>query len=171
MVLYFAAEYKRASVAPGLRQYPMFVHPFLGHYTSVDSPVVVGERVAIPRGADARVRLVEAKGAGHIKGSSVPELELVSLTFGGNTYAVESSLYEQRGASRGKRSAKAIGGGAGLGAVVGAIAGKGKGAAIGAGVRAAAGTVVEMATRGQQVKVPSESKVTFTLKNGISVKP
>ncbi len=138
---------------------------------SVDSPVVVGERVTIPRGADARVRLVEAKGAGHIKGSSLLELELVSLTFGGNTYAVESSLHEQRGASRGKRSAEVIGGGAGLGAVIGAIAGKGKGAAIGAGAGAATGTAVEMATRGQQVKVPSETKVTFTLKNGIKVTP
>ncbi len=138
---------------------------------SVESPVVVENRVVIPQGADARLRLVQAKSAGHMTGSSELQLELIALTVNGNTHNVESGYYELRGASRGKRTAETVGGGAGLGALIGAIAGKGKGAAIGAAVGAGAGTAVQAATRGQQVKIPSETKLDFTLKTPITVTP
>ncbi len=136
---------------------------------TVESPIVVDSRVVVPHGADARVRLVSVASAGRMTGRSALQLELVGLSFGGSTYTVQSGYYEQHGASRGKRSAETIGGGAGLGALIGAIAGKGKGAAIGAAVGAGAGTAVEAATRGQQVKVPSETKIDFTLKAPITV--
>lgn len=131
---------------------------------TVDSPVVVEDRVVIPRGSDARVRLVQATSAGHMTGRSELQLELVGLAVGGNTYAVESGKYTQRGASRGTRTAETVGGGAALGGLIGAIAGKGKGAAIGAAVGAGAGTAVQASTRGQQVKVAPETKLDFTLK-------
>ncbi len=136
---------------------------------TVDSPIVVENRVVIQRGADARIRLVQAKSAGHMTGSSELQLELIGLVVNGNTYNVESGYYELRGASRGKRTAETVGGGAGLGALIGAIAGRGKGAAIGAAVGAGAGTAVQAATRGQQVKVPSETKLDFTLKAPVTV--
>ncbi len=136
---------------------------------TVDSPVVVGERVVIPRSSDARVRLVEARSAGRMTGSSELELELVEVSIAGNPYAVQSGYYQQRGASRGTRTAETVGGGAALGALIGAIAGKGKGAAIGAAVGAGAGTAVQAGTRGQQVKVPSETKLDFTLKAPVTV--
>jgi hypothetical protein len=136
---------------------------------SVESPVVVENRVVIPRGSDARVRLVEAASAGHIQGRSELKLELAELSFSGSTYTVQSGYYEQSGASRGRRSAETIGGGAGLGALIGAIAGRGKGAAIGAAIGAGAGTAAQAATHGQQVKIPSETKIDFTLKAPISV--
>lgn len=37
---------------------------------TVAEPVVVGDRVVIPKGAEAKTRLVEAKTSGHIKGQS-----------------------------------------------------------------------------------------------------
>ena len=55
-----------------------------------------------------------------------------------------------------------IGGGAALGAIIGAIAGGGKGAAIGAASGAALGTGAQV-LRGQRVKVPSETRLSFTL--------
>jgi outer membrane lipoprotein SlyB len=102
-------------------------------------------------------------------GTSILQLELISLSSGGNTYTVQSGYYELRGASRGKRTAETVGGGAGLGALIGAIAGKGKGAAIGAAIGAGAGTAAQAATRGQQVKVPSETKLDFTIKAPFAV--
>jgi outer membrane lipoprotein SlyB len=136
---------------------------------TVASPIVVDNQVVIPKDSAATVRLVEAKSAGHIKGRSELSLELVRMTINGADYNVESSVNEKSGNSRGKRSAEMIGGGAGLGALIGAVAGGGKGAAIGAGVGAAAGTGAQLVTHGQQVKVPSETKLDFVLKNALTM--
>lgn len=136
---------------------------------TVAEPVVVGDRVVIPKGSEAKTRLMVVKSAGHIKGQSELELELTQLTVDGKVYSVSSGVHTEKGSSRGKHSAKVIGGGAGLGALIGAVAGGGKGAAIGAAVGAGAGTAVEATTRGEQVKVPSEAKVDFTLKNSLTI--
>jgi hypothetical protein len=136
---------------------------------TVDAPIVVDERVVIRKGADARVRLVEVSSAGRMTGRSELHVELVGLAIGSQTYATESGAVEKAGASRGKRTATTIGGGAALGTLIGAIAGKGKGAAIGAAVGAGAGTAVQAATKGEQVKIPSETKLDFTLKAPLTV--
>jgi hypothetical protein len=54
-----------------------------------------------------------------------------------------------------------------LGAIIGGIAGGGKGAAIGAGAGAATGAGVELATSGQRVRVPSETRLTFVLDSAV----
>jgi hypothetical protein len=56
-----------------------------------------------------------------------------------------------------------IGGTAAVGAIIGAIAGGGKGAAIGGLAGAGAGTTAQVITKGQRVKIPSETRLTFTL--------
>src|SRR6266705_939197 len=121
---------------------------------SLDAPIVVDNRVIVPSGADAYVKLVDAKSAGRVTGRSELGLELSSIVFEGKTYSVVSSDVKQSGTSRGKQSAERIGGGAALGALIGAIAGGGKGAAIGAAVGGGAGTGVQVFTHGQQVKIP-----------------
>jgi len=95
------------------------------------------------------------------------ELELINVTINGVPYATESGYYEQHGASRGTRSAETIGGGAVLGALLGGIFGRGKGAVIGS--VAGAGAAVQVSTKGQQVKVPAETKLDFTLKDPVTV--
>lgn len=136
---------------------------------SVNNPVVVDGQVIIPQGADARVRLVEARTSGHMTGRSELQLQLVGIAIGGQTYSVESTTYQQVGTSRGTQTAEKVGGGAAIGAIIGAIAGGRKGAAIGAGVGAGAGTGVQAASHAQVLKVPSESKIDFTVKNPITV--
>ncbi|MBZ5562991.1 MAG: BON domain-containing protein [Acidobacteriia bacterium] len=136
---------------------------------TVDSPLVINNQVIVPRNSDARVRLVQAKSAGHMTGRSELEVTLVSVSVGGTSYPVESAAIQKQGASRGTRTAETVGGGAGLGALIGAIAGHGKGAAIGAAVGAGAGTAVQAATKGQQIQIPSETKLDFTLKAPLSV--
>jgi len=145
-------------------------HPGDEFAATLNSAVVVGDHVAFPQGSEVRVRLVEAKKSGHYKGSSQLELELASITANGATYPVESGYYTLNGASRGKRTAETVGGGAVLGTLIGAIAGGGKGAAIGAGAGAATGAGVQAVTRGPQVKIPSETKIDFTLKSPVTVK-
>ena len=145
-------------------------HPGDEFAATLNSAVVVGDHVAFPQGSEVRVRLVEAKKSGHYKGSSQLELELASITANGATYPVQSGYYTLNGASRGKRTAETVGGGAVLGTLIGAIAGGGKGAAIGAGAGAATGAGVQAVTRGAQVKIPSETKIDFTLKSPVTVK-
>ena len=62
-----------------------------------------------------------------------------------------------------------IGGGAALGALIGGIAGGGKGAAIGAAVGGGAGTGVQVFTKGKQVKIPSETRLDFTLQQPFDI--
>jgi hypothetical protein len=136
---------------------------------SLDAPIVVGDRVVVSRGADARVRLVNSTSAGHVSGRSELQLELVALTIHGTSYQTESGYYEQHGSSRGTNTAEKVGGGAVMGALIGGLLGHGKGAAIGSGVGAGAGGVAQASTKGQQVKVASETKLDFTLKQPLVV--
>lgn len=138
-------------------------------HASLDVPLVVGNQVVVPKGADVYVRLVSAKSAGRMTGKSELRLELVKLEFQGQSYPLVSSTYTLSGSSRGKNTAEKVGAGAILGTLIGAIAGGGKGAAIGAGVGAAGGGVYQAATHGQQVKIPSETKLDFKLEHPVTV--
>jgi hypothetical protein len=136
---------------------------------TLEAPVVIGDRAILPRNSDARVRLVQATSAGHMSGRSELKVELVSVTAGGQTYQLQTSYHEQAGASRGTRTAETVGGGAVLGALIGAIAGRGRGAAIGSVAGAGTGAAVEAGTHGQQVKIPSETKLEFTLQSPVTI--
>jgi hypothetical protein len=138
-------------------------------HASLDAPVVVGNDVVVPRGADVYVRLASASTSGHMTGRSELHLELVKLEFQGQSYPLVSGTYSVTGSSRGKDTAKKVGAGAVLGTLLGAIAGGGKGAAIGAAAGAGAGGVYQEATHGKQVKVPSETKLDFQLEQPVTV--
>jgi hypothetical protein len=136
---------------------------------SLAAPVVINNDVVVPAGTDLYLRLVDASSAGRIKGRSGLTLELASMEFQGQTYQLSSTDYQQTGASEGKRTAATIGVGTAIGAALGGIFGGGKGAAIGAGAGAGAGTVGSAATKGQQVQIPAETKLDFTLQQPVSV--
>jgi hypothetical protein len=136
---------------------------------SLAAPIVVGNEVVVPAGTDIDLRLVDAASAGRMSGRSGITLSLASLNFQGQNYDLISSDYQQQGASEGKRTAATIGGGAAVGAIIGGLIGGGKGAAIGAGAGAGAGTAGAAATKAQQVKVPAETKLDFTLEQPVSI--
>lgn len=127
--------------------------------------------VVVPRGADVIGRLAEAKGAGHLAGHSELKLELTDIRVGDELLPVVTGDYDVTGKNRGGNTAKKAAGGAALGAIIGALAGGGKGAAIGAGVGAGAGTTINIITKGEQVKVPSETLLDFRLDQAFSAKP
>jgi hypothetical protein len=56
----------------------------------VDPSVLVHDRVVIPRGTEAHVRMAEDKKGGHIHGKAQVRLELVSLVVNGRRLGVES---------------------------------------------------------------------------------
>jgi hypothetical protein len=130
---------------------------------SMDEPVTVGGQQVIPRGADVVVKLVDDQESGRIAGRTVLTLDLVSVNVNGKIVDVNTQAVSKASSSRGERSGKVIGGTAVLGTIIGALAGGGRGAAIGAASGAAAGTGAEVATKGQRVHIPSETRLTFTL--------
>jgi len=140
-------------------------------HASLETDLTVGNSVVARKGTDVYGRLAEAKEAGHLAGSSELQLELTRIVIDGKDYPVVSSDYTLQGKGRGSNTAKKVGGGAVAGAIIGAIAGGGKGAAIGAGVGSAAGAGVQVLTRGQQVKVPSETVLEFRLQQPATVAP
>jgi len=138
-------------------------------HASLETDLTVNGALVARKGTDVYGRLAEAKEAAHIKGSSELQLELTRMVIDGRDYPVVSSDYTLQGKGRGSNTAKKVGGGAALGAIIGAVAGGGKGAAIGAGVGAGAGGAVQVLTRGEQVKVPSETLLEFRLQQPATV--
>jgi hypothetical protein len=137
----------------------------------LEDPVTLGSQVLIPRGAAIKGRIAYAKEAGTLSGQSMLILELTEVTVDNRNYPLATSDYSQAGASRGKQTAGAVGGGAALGAIIGAIAGGGKGAAIGAATGAAVGTGVQVVTRGETLKVPAETLLEFKLQHALVLEP
>ncbi|MDQ6665735.1 MAG: TrbI/VirB10 family protein, partial [Acidobacteriota bacterium] len=136
---------------------------------SVDEPVVVNGNAVIPRGADVVAKIVDDRRSGKIQGRTSLSLALVSVRTGDRMVDVSTGDVTQASGSRGSRTAKVVGGTAALGAIIGGIAGGGRGAAIGAGSGAAVGTGAEMTMKGQRVKIPSETRLTFTLTNPMRI--
>lgn len=128
---------------------------------SVDEPVIVNGETVIPRGADVIVKLVEDRQSGRIAGETSLGLALSAIRVNGRMVDFTSEEVQERSGSRGSRSGKIIGGGTALGAILGGIAGGGRGAAIGAASGAAVGAGAEVATKGERVRVPSETRLSF----------
>jgi len=136
---------------------------------SIEEPVTVDGAVVVPKRADVYGRLAESKTSGTFAGRSQLKLELTGIVVNGQTVPVVTGEYELAGKSRGASTAKRTVGGAAVGSVIGAIAGGGKGAAIGAGVGGGVGAGSEIVTKGDQVKVPSETLLDFTLQQDVSI--
>jgi hypothetical protein len=123
----------------------------------------------VSRDAAVYGRLEESKESGTFTGRSQLRLELTAFVVNGQTVPIVTGDYELTGKSRGASTAKRTVGGAAVGSIIGTLAGGGKGAAIGAGVGAGAGAGSEIITKGDQVKVPSETLIEFTLQQDVSI--
>src|SRR5262249_43048834 len=117
--------------------------------------------VVIQRGADVTVKLVDSKESGKLTGRAELTLALVSVKVDGRSVDINTQSVSRESDSRGGRTAKVAGGTAAVGAIIGAIAGGGKGAAVGAAAGGAAGVGAEVITKGQRVKIPAETRLTF----------
>lgn len=136
---------------------------------SLEQDFAVDGVTVATKGTDVYGRLSEATEAGHIQGKSQLKLELTDILIRNRLQPILTGEYEVSGSSRGSDTAKKVGIGAVAGTVIGAIAGGGKGAAIGAGVGAGAGTAVQLATKGEQVHVPSETLLDFRISQPFTV--
>jgi hypothetical protein len=148
---------------------------------TVSDDVVVGDALAIPRGATVHGVVIKSKKAGMLTGSPELTFKLVSLDLGGRTYPLYTYQFEVKGLSKTRPTEKKAVRGAYVGAIVGAFAGSEKGGttdagravnmSAGAAVGAGVGTMVSAATPGPEIWIPSEAQVDFYLASPITVTP
>ena len=119
----------------------------------VDEPVMVDGQTVIPRGADALVKLVEDQQSGKFEGKTILTLALTDITIDNQTIDTTTTDVSRASSSRGARTAKVVGGG--------------RGAAMGAASGAAVGGAAQVITKGQEVKIPPETRLNFTLQQSI----
>jgi hypothetical protein len=136
---------------------------------TLEDPITLGNDVIVQKGADAKVRLVSEQESGKLQGRAGLTVQLVSITVAGKNITVNSSDVSEYSGSRGARTAKSAAAVGAVGAIIGAIAGGGKGAAIGAGAGAAAGAGAQTVMKGQQVRIPSETVLTFTTQKSLQL--
>jgi hypothetical protein len=140
-------------------------------HASLETDLYINNTLLARKGADVYGRLAKVQEAGKLAGSAELQLELMRIVIDGHDYPIVSSDYSLKGQGRGADTAKKVTGGAVFGAIIGAIAGGGKGAAIGAGAGSAAGAGVQVFTKGEKVKVPSETLLEFRLQQATMVTP
>jgi len=140
-------------------------------HASLETDLNVNGVLVARKGTDVYGRLASSDKGGTFSGKSELQLELTRLVIDGKDYPVVSSDYNVQGKSQGSSTAKKVGGGAVAGAIIGAIAGGGKGAAIGAAAGGGAGAGVQILTKGDRVKVPSETLLEFRLQQPVMITP
>jgi len=141
-------------------------------YGTVSQDVVDNQgNVAIPRGSQAELVIRHGRQG---TASEYLLLDMDAVTVNGVRYWATASdvpAKSREGLGTNRRTAEMVGGGALVGSLIGAIAGGGKGAAIGAAAGAAAGAGAEVITKGNKVRVPAESILSFRLNRGLVLQP
>lgn len=124
--------------------------------------------IIVPRGSEAELVVVAVDSGGTV-GTRTVSLGVDTVTVRGQKYDVATATTEEAGPGglgTNRRTAEMVGGAAAIGTLIGAIAGGGDGAAIGAAVGAAGGAAAQVLTRGDQVRIPAETVLTFRLDQG-----
>jgi len=137
---------------------------------TVATDIMADGLVAIRQGTAVSGRVSAVQEAAHYKGNSLLTVELVSVKRHDDSLAVSTQPYSVQGKGRGKNTVAKVGGGAAVGAILGGIFGGGKGAAIGSAAGAGVGAGANTVTRGEQVQIPSESLINFSLTNTLSIR-
>jgi hypothetical protein len=120
----------------------------------------------IKAGSPVHGKVTYVNRSGRLHKPGMLSLRMTSVDMNGHSEAVTTTRVSRQGKGHTKSNVTKVGGGAAAGALIGGLAGGGKGALIGAGAGTAAGTGVAAATGKQEVVIPSEQVLTFTVTGG-----
>ena len=132
-------------------------------------PVGVNGVTLLARGTKVHGEILEAQDSGRVKGLASLRMILTSVTVDGKTVPITTNGYFAEAEATKGRDVGVVGGGTAIGAAIGAIAGGKKGAATGAAIGGAAGAGTVLATKGKEVELPMESRLTFILSEDLTV--
>lgn len=138
--------------------------PSLMEYkASVDDAVIVGDATLIPRGATAYLRVIEVQDAGAVKGRASVSVRLVGVVIGRErlNIATGDAIKVESGSQAGQ-AVKSGAVGAVVGGLLGGLLGGKDGLKKGAATGAAAGVATAI-VRGKEVRIPPETRMTFTV--------
>jgi hypothetical protein len=141
---------------------------FVGH---LEEPLLVGERLVAPKGAQVEGVVVDAAKGGRVKGRAEIAVRLTKLETAAGPAQISTNTVSRQAPTTKRDDAVKVGIGSGVGAAIGAIAGGGKGAAIGAASGAGAGTGYVLATRGAAAVIPAEAVLHFKLTAPVALGP
>jgi hypothetical protein len=134
------------------------------------SDIILDNLTVLRQGTPVSGRVSAVQEAAHYKGNSLLTIELTSINRHGENLPITTDSYSVKGKGRGANTAEKVGGGAAVGAILGGILGGGKGAAVGAAAGGGVGAGANTVTRGEQVKIASETLVRFQLNSPITVR-
>lgn len=141
---------------------------------TIAEPVTGANGAVIPAGATAVVRITELKRSENANDQIRVGLDVVSISFGGKSYAVSARTAEadvsRVRASSTQNDAKKVIGGAVIGAIAGQVLGKDtKGTVIGAATGAAAGTAAAAATANYEGCLNEGARIAIVLNDATTV--
>jgi len=137
---------------------------------TLENPLVVGQRVVIPKGAEVGGQVTKAVPSGRLKQRAELWVTLTHITVKGKRYNIATTTTGHKEGTKATRDIIFIGGGAGAGAAIGGAAGGGKGAAIGTAIGAGAGTAAAMLTGKRDIKFPPETLLRFRLEQELKLR-
>jgi hypothetical protein len=138
--------------------------------TLTESVLVDGTTV-FPAGSIVRGEVAGVEPSGKVKGLARLALRFHSIAVEGHDapYTIAARIARTASSTKKEDAAKiAIPGGAG--AIIGGIVGGKKGAAIGGAIGGGAGTAVVLSTTGEEVRMPSGTRLTLPLDEAIEVR-
>lgn len=133
---------------------------------SLAEPVMVGGKVAVDKGVRVRGRITSIEDSGRVKGRAHIAMVLTEIEGSGGSVAIATSSFSAEAQPDRKRDATMAAIGAGAGAVVGGLIGGKKGAVIGG---AGGGTGAVLATKGKELRYPSETRLSFKLREPLTI--
>jgi hypothetical protein len=138
----------------------------------VNQDVVVDGKVVIPAGSTVSGTVAEARGLKAIGGRARLRVEFSSVELPSGETPILAG-FSREGKSETRRDAATIGGAAAGGAILGRILDRdhdAKGTALGAVVGGAAGTAIAAGTKGEEIIVPSGTRLALRLQAPVAVR-
>ncbi len=136
---------------------------------SIQEPLLVNGVEVAPARSAVLGQIMRVQQAGRVSGSSELALQLVKLSIGEREYTLNTGDYQLRGKGQAVSTVRSAVGAAAAGAIIGALKGGGKGAVVGAGVGGGAGLATAMMIRGEQLNIPAETVLEFTLAEVLTI--
>lgn len=132
-------------------------------------PLVAEGVTVAPAGSTLVGAVTSVRESGRVRGRAEIAFQFTRLRIDGVTYDIRTEpLRWVAEATKGEDAVK-VGIGAAAGAVIGAIAGGGKGAAVGSAIGAGGGSAVVLATKGEEIRLGTGTRLRVELTEPITV--